>query len=109
MDGLSKWKRTFVLSWPTVLLKLTSAATEGIALLPFEEAAGTPFAKAFKGISDRAPRHGGGLNVRAEVKAITDTVTLLIKNASDAQRTGRTQLDLLYGKPVILPCSMCVE
>jgi hypothetical protein len=103
MDGVSKWKRTFVLSWPTVLAKLTSAAAEGIGVTPLEEAAGTPFAKMFPGISERAPRHGGGLNLRAEVTAITDTVSHLIKNVKDAARTGRTDLDLVYGKPVILP------
>jgi hypothetical protein len=102
LEGLAKWKRTFVLSWPSTLAKLSSAAVEGIALTPLEELAGTPFAKAFGGIAERAPRHTG-FNLRAEVAAITDTVTHLVKNMKDAQTTGQTQIDLVHGKPVIVP------
>lgn len=103
MDGISKWKRTFVLSWPTVLLKLTSAATQGMAYAPMEEAAGSLTGRMFPGIASLAPRHGSGLNVRAEVSAISNTVTHFVTDFKSALKTGNTELDLVHGKPTLLP------
>lgn len=102
-DGLAKWKRAFVLSWPTVLAKLTSAATQSMAYAPFEEAAGSLSRRMFPAIAEQSPRHGSGFNLRAEVQAISDTITHLVKDFNSARRTGRTDLDLLHGKPVLMP------
>jgi hypothetical protein len=103
MDGISKWKRTFVLSWPTVLGKLVAAAIENIAIIPLEEAAGSGTSRLFPAISERAPRHGGGLNLRAEADAISETVVHLVTDFKQGLKTGQTDVTLVHNRPVLLP------
>ncbi|MEI9893789.1 MAG: hypothetical protein WDN28_07770 [Chthoniobacter sp.] len=58
--------------------------------------------KALPGIADQAPRHGG-LSLRAEREAIVGTWRNLLRDAGDEFKTGKMDIDLLYGKPDIVP------
>jgi hypothetical protein len=104
-DTFVKWRRAFLLSSPVTLAKLTSAAAERMTFTPGEELIGAGLGKVFPGVSSRAPREGGGLNVRAEARAITDGFTTGMADAWKTLRTGKSDLDVLYGKQGTLPPS----
>lgn len=101
-DTFVKWRRAFVLSWPTVLAKLTGAAISRMVITPIEEAVGAGIGAAFPKLAERAPREGG-FNARAEAKALTEGFTKGMRDAWQTLRTGRSDLDLLYGKDKGLP------
>ena len=103
MDTYVKWRRAFILSSPITLAKLTSAAAERMTFTPLEELIGAGIGKV-TGLSKGAPRQGG-FNVRAEARAITEGFTSGMKDSWDVLRTGKSQLDLLYGKPEVVPHS----
>lgn len=101
LDYFGKWQRFVILSGTPTIAKLTAAATTRIVVTPMEEAVGSllhllPY---IKGISGMAPREGGGLNVKAESAAFTE---LFMKHTWedtwDVAKTGRGELDRLYGK-----------
>jgi hypothetical protein len=107
-DGISKWRRTFVLSWPTVFSKLLSASGWLTGLTPLEEVSRTGTRLAFKAVGlghipERAPRYGRGFSISHEVKAIANTWRDLGKAAMDDFKTGQSDLDLLYGDKERLP------
>lgn len=101
-DTFIKWRRAFLLSSPITLAKLTSAAAERMAFTPIEEAIGSGIGKAIPGVASRAPREGG-LSVRAEAKAITEGFTKGMADAWKTLRTGKSDLDVLYGKHNAIP------
>jgi hypothetical protein len=105
MDTLVKWRRGFLLSGPVTLAKLTTAAIARGILTPAEEAVGAGLTKVFPGLSERAPRQGGGFNTRAEVKAITEGFTSGMRDAWDTLRTGKSSLELTHGKDPGIPQS----
>lgn len=97
-DTLVRWRRGFLLSGPVTLAKLTGAAALRFATTPIEELAGAAIGRVVPGLMERAPRHGGGLNVRAEAEAITSIFTKGIKDAGQKLKTAKTDLDVLFGK-----------
>lgn len=97
MDTFTKWRRGFILSSPTVFAKLGSAAAQRLGITPIEEAVGAGIGKVIPGVASRAPR-GGGLHPSAEAKAITDGFTKGMSDAWDTLKTGKSSLDVLYGK-----------
>ncbi len=116
LDGLVKWRRAFVLSGPKTLAKLTSAAAEILAITPAENLVGGAIGAAEKGvraavggsyktIGEQAPVHGT-FNPRAEVEAVKGTWRNLFKDAADNFKTGHTDIDLIYGRPDLVPRSL---
>lgn len=103
-DTFTKWRRAFILSSPVTLAKLTSAAAERMVFTPLEEAVGTGLSKVpgISEISKRAPLEGGS-SVKAEAAAITEGFTKGMRDAAQTLRTGRSDLDVLYGKKNVLP------
>lgn len=105
MDAVVKWRRGFILSGPVTLAKLTSAALARAIITPAEEAAGSLIGKIIPSVSEKAPREGGGFNVRAEAKAIAEGLTTGMKDAWKTLTTGKSDLDVTYGKNPGLPQS----
>lgn len=101
-DTFVKWRRGFVLSGMSTLGKLTSAAAERMAFTPGEEAVGAVVGKLIPGIASRAPREGG-VNTRAEAKAITEGFTKGMADAYKTLITGKSDLDVLYGREHRMP------
>lgn len=104
LEGISGWRRAFVLSGVHTLAKLTSAAGEIVTIAPIEEAVGGVLGKLplIRRAAEQAPRHGG-FSPAAEWEAITETTTKLFKDAGDYMKRGATDLDSVYGKPRIEP------
>lgn len=104
LDGLQQWRRAFVLSGPRTLAKLTSAAAEIQAIAPIENLVGGAIGKipGISKIAERAPTQGS-FNLRAEAEAVKGTFKNLWKDFSSNLKTGHTDIDLLYGKPDIVP------
>jgi hypothetical protein len=96
-DTLVKWRRGFLLSSPVTLEKLTSAAVQRMVFTPLEELVGAGIGKAIPKIASRAPREGG-INVTAEARAITQGLTKGMSDAAELMRTGKTNLEVLFGK-----------
>lgn len=97
-DKLIQWRRGFLLSGPVTAGKLAAAATTRMATLAGEEAVGGALSKVpgISKVAEKAPREGG-LNLQAEAKALTAAVTTGMRDAYDVLRTGRGNLDVLYG------------
>lgn len=104
-DTFVKWRRGFILSSPITLAKLTSAAIQRMTITPIEEAVGAGISKLIPSVADRAPREGG-LNVRAEAKAITEGFTRGMSDAWNVLKTGHGDLDSVYGKKDFAPRSL---
>lgn len=103
-DALVKWRRAFLLSSPVTLAKLTSAAVERVAFTPIEEAAGAVLGH-LPGVSKvaaRAPREGG-INVRAEARALREGLSKGMTDAWMTLATGHSELDNLFGKQDLMP------
>lgn len=98
-DALVRWRRGFVLSGPATLAKLTAAAVFRLSLTPIEEATGSLLSRlpGVSRVAARAPRQSG-MNVKAESKALTEAFTTGLRDAWDILRTGRGNLDVVYGK-----------
>jgi hypothetical protein len=103
LEGLSKWRRAFVLSWPTVLAKLTTASSYLIGSAPLEEAVRTPLRHLLPAIAEKAPRYGRGFHLQTEVGAIAHTWKTLFSAAGKKWKTGQGDIDALYGDPKVLP------
>ena len=95
-DWITRLKRFQILSSPVSLAKLVSAAAERLAFTPMEEAAGAVIGKLIPSVAERAAREGSW-SARAEGRAIASTVKEGMKDAWDILRTGRSDLDALYG------------
>lgn len=102
-DTFLKWRRAFLLSGPTTFGKLTSAAIERMAFTPIEEGVGSVYTKLFPKLSEKAAREGGGFNSTAEAKAFTEGFTTGMKDSWQTLTTGKSDLDLAFGKGDIMP------
>jgi len=102
MEGIAKWRRTFVLTGLHSLFKLTSAAAEIMGIAPAEQAIGAGIGKLLPGIAKRAPSKGG-FSPGTEGHAVVETFKHLFRDAKDIWKTGNSSLDLLYGNPDIFP------
>lgn len=97
-NTLVKWRRGFLLSSPVTLAKLTSAAAWRMATSAAEEGVGSALKK-IPGVSkaaEGAPRYGG-MNVQAEARAITQAFTQGMQDSWDLLKTGKSNLDVIYG------------
>jgi diguanylate cyclase (GGDEF)-like protein len=97
MDFIAAWSRASMLSYPTTLAKITAAAVSRIATTPIEEGVGGMIGKAIPKLADKAT-YEGGFNTRAEAKAVTTGVMQGIKDAVKIMRTGKSDLDAVFGK-----------
>jgi hypothetical protein len=93
--------RLSVLSGYNVLYKLASAATVGAALkrIP-EQAIGSIYNIAFKGIADKAPIEGSSMNLNSELKWYKEFFNpkKFVKNSWDILKSGTTYLNKKMGK-----------
>ena len=97
LDTFTKWRRGFLLSSPVTLAKLTAAAAQRLVIAPIEEAIGAGIGKVIPEVASRAPREGG-LNVKAEAKALTDGLMKGLSDSAQILSSRRSDLDVLYGK-----------
>lgn len=103
-DTWVKVRRASLLSSPITLAKLTSAAAERMVFSPAEEVVGGIYSKAFPKLAAGAPREGR-LSVRAEANAFTEGLTTGMSDAWKTLRTGKSDLDTLYGEKHPIPPS----
>ncbi len=96
-DTLVKWRRGFLLSSPVTLAKLSSAAVQRMVFTPLEEIIGAGIGAVIPKVASRAPREGG-FNVTAEARAITEGLTRGMSDAAELIKTGKTTLEVLFGK-----------
>lgn len=98
-NGLVKWRRGFLLSSPVTLAKLTAAATWRLGLTALEEGVGTALSKVpgLSKVAAKAPRYGAA-NSEAAGKAIASIFTQGMRDSWDILRTGKSNLDSIYGK-----------
>lgn len=93
-DWILRWERRLLLSNPSVVSKLASAATIGsaVARIP-REAMGYIFSKAFSDLADKAPVEGNP-NAKALGAYYRDFFDLkkFIQNSKDISKTGSTTL-----------------
>ena len=100
LDAMVKWSRGFILSGPSIIEKLTSAAFFRLGLNPMEATVGSGFKHLpyVKQVAARAPIEGRGINVRREAKALTAGLMEGVKDAYQTLRTGKSPLDRVFGK-----------
>lgn len=96
-DTFVKWRRGFILSGYGVLEKLTGAASTRLLINPAEEAIGKGIGKVFPGLQSRATREGRS-SVSIEAKALAEGMTTGMKDAWQVLRTGKSDLDMVFGK-----------
>jgi len=98
-NTLVKWRRGFLLSSPVTLAKLTSAAAWRMGTTLAEEGVGSVLSKVpgVRDVAEKAPRYGAA-NSDAEAAAITQAFTQGMRDAYDLLRTGKSNLDVIYGK-----------
>lgn len=103
-DTFVKWRRAFLLSSPVTLAKLTSAAIERVIITPSEEIVGGIASKlpVISSIAAKAPREGG-FSVKAEALSLTEGITKGMSDAAKTLKTGRSDLDAVFGKRDIIP------
>lgn len=105
MDWLVQLRQGFVLSGPTTLAKLVSAAIQRMVFTPTEEVVGAGLSKVIPSVASKAAREGG-INARAEARALTEGFTVGMRDAWDVMRTGRSSLDIVYGKRMRYPMAI---
>ena len=106
VDIATKWRRAGLLTGWTTLGKLTKAAMDRMGVTPVEEMLGGVLSHipGVDEISARAPMHGGGLNVSAEVKAVSQLwQKATAQDMWEELAHGEDSLDLLFGGKSKLP------
>lgn len=106
VDTATKWRRAALLTGFTTLGKLTNAAMQRMGVTPVEEILGGVLSKipGISSISERAPMQGGGLDVSAEVKAVSQLWSkATAKDMWDELTKGHDSLDALFGGKAPLP------
>lgn len=98
LDGYSAYRREAVLSSPITIPKLAAAATVREVTRPMESAISSGWAKVFPSLAEGAPLEGG-LNIQAEAKAASQATDGLMKAMWQKFRTGKSDIDVLYGNP----------
>lgn len=109
LDYLVKWRRFVILSSIRTVGKLTAAASTRQIITPIEELIGGILSRipGVSKIASKAPREGGGLNVRAEAKAFGQWFNKqTYRDIRDVAMTGKGQLDILYGDRHDMPPEM---
>ena len=106
IDTATKWRRFGLLSGWNTLSKLTKAAMDRMGITPIEELIGGVLSEipGISKISSKALMHGGGLDISAEVKAVSqlwDKATA--KDMWEELAHGQDSLDLLFGGKARLP------
>lgn len=97
-DFYTRWSRAALLSSPAVFGKLSAAAMARMVSTPIEEAAGAAIGKVLPQLAAKAPRQGGGFNVKAEAKAMREGIANYPKHFKDYLKSrGETEKALLYG------------
>ena len=99
LDTMVKWSRGFLLSGPSTLAKLTSAAFWRMASNPLEEGIGSGLKKLpyVSQVAARAPIEGRGFNVKHEAAALTQGFMQGLRDAEQTMRTGKSALDRVFG------------
>jgi len=106
LDFFSKWmRREFVLSSPSSILKLTSAAIQGLGFEPVKEVVGKVISKALPGFETRL-RVEAPSSVRIEAKALKDAFTKVMDESALILKTGKGQNDLVFGGKNAIPQEM---
>lgn len=95
-DTLVKMRRGFLLSSWHTFAKLLSAGTERMIQTPIEEAVGGLISKAIPSIAEKAPIQGG-FSVEAVAKGITEGFTKGLDDAAETIKTGKGDLDRIWG------------
>lgn len=95
-DFIVHWRREFVLSSPTSVVKLITAALETTAITPFEEAAGGVYGKIFPGLAKKAEVESG-FNVAHEAEAIGDAFINVVSDVGSKLKTGRLDFEHTFG------------
>ena len=106
LDWAVKWRRAVILSGVQTIGKLTAAATMRQITTPLEEIIGAGLYRlpVFSRIAAKAPREGGGFNVRAQAEAYAQWFKKRSwEDFKDVATTGRGELDRLYGHKRDLP------
>ena len=101
LDWSVKWRRAVILSGLQTVGKLTTAATMRQITTPLEEIMGAvlQYVPGIAQISAKAPREGGGMNVRAEAAAFRQWFEKQTwRDVKDVMKTGQGELDRLFGK-----------
>jgi hypothetical protein len=104
-DTFVKWQRAFKLSGITTLAKLSSAALTRLSTTPAEEAIGGVYSKGLPKVAAKATGEGG-VNLKAEAKAITSAFTQGMKDSADilSKKTrGKSDIEAVFGKNNELP------
>jgi hypothetical protein len=101
-DNFAKYVRFGMLSSPISLAKLSSAAIERIGFNIPEQAAGAVISKLLPKVAEKAPREGG-VQLRAEIDSLTSAFTSGIADAWKTIKTGKSDLERLYGKQNAIP------
>lgn len=98
-DGLMMWRRAELLSSYLVIAKLSAAALYRVALSPLEQIVATGLNK-IPGLSEvakKAPRFGGNINVKAEIKALSTLWNPETwRQVGKVFHTGNTDLDAIF-------------
>lgn len=104
--AVTGWVRFGALSYPTVLAKLSAAATIRTLSTPIEQAIGLGISKALPRLAEAAPREGVtsaktalGAEAAAQVRMWTEGM----RGSWDMLRNRRTNLELLHGKDDLPP------
>lgn len=106
LDWFAKWRRAVVLSSVKTLGKLTAAAATRQVTNFIEEVGGGLISKVpgLSKIAENAPRHGSGVNIKAEVKSLSQWwKKATYRDIKNIVKSGKGELDYLYGKKRDLP------
>ena len=109
VDNVTKWRRFGLLTGWGTLGKLTNAAMQRMGATPVEELMGGVLSHipGIDEVSKRAPMQGGGLNISAEVKAVSQLwQKATAEDMWETIKTGQSSLDLLFGGKSRLPQSV---
>jgi hypothetical protein len=106
LDAMSEWTRFAVLSSPKTIGKLLAASMWRFGSYAAEEGIGAVLSKlpGLSEISKRAPSEGKG-SLAIEAQSIAQGFTEGLKDAEQILKTGKSGLDLLYGKKDVMPQS----
>lgn len=98
-DVAAKFRRFGVLSSPIVFPKLISAGIQRMVSLPLEDLIGDVYRRlpGSSTVARYAPLEGGGFSANKEIRGYTALVTQGMKDAADVVRTGKSELDIVYG------------
>ncbi len=99
------WRRLGVLSSPVSLVKLGSAAAEGMTFEPAKEAVGAGILKMFPSLAART-RAESASSLRIEANALAKAFTQLATDVGRNIKSGTTDYELKYGGKEPLPEEM---